>query len=602
MKSLSIRGLIAPLALGLAVLAAPAAAYAQGINEIQPAGDTVTGRIESSGDVVRIPYTLVEGTSFSLQAKIDKGSTLFLDLNMLGVDREDDTAGNALFKVAKKGNKAVLKKHFIEETGLRYLEVRGANGSTGAFSVKFKVKVPTKLNADATASEGGEVVAFTFTVPGNAVGAFVAKKGKKSTAIPAFDDLVGPDEESIFVDAIEGKSGFKATNVPLNLPGDYTLTVTASEAGSVAVKGKWKVSKPVKRVVDASQIVVLPILTGISPEGGENSGAVEVDLQGSFLQQGAFVRFVKVPTVVTVPAVSITVDDDGAAFFVNLIPFTAGQYDVEVENPDGGRSVLEDAFEVVNAQALPTSLVPAFGPDNAVVRVSVQGSFLSSGATLELRKDAETIVGAGVSGGGGSMSVDFDLRGRPLGLWDLAVINPLADEGLLVDAFTITNAPPVLQSMVPDRNLGNPVVNSVITGTDIEDGATVRLERTDEDPLNGTNVNRVSDMEIRATFDTVEAPVGRWSVIVQNPDGQEGQLDDVFRTSGPVGDPVQSLTATGTADGPVAVAYNPDREEYGVAWVDINTAGTSYTIYARRLDSEGAALGSSVSISGSAST
>jgi hypothetical protein len=72
------------------------------------------------------------------------------------------------------------------------------------------------------------------------------------------------------------------------------------------------------------------------------------------------------------------------------------------------------------------------------------------------------------------------------------------------------------------------VDGAVITGADFMDGATVELRKDPEPPVSGLNVVWNSSSEITCDFDLTNVDSGAWDVVVINPGGAEGVLEDGF--------------------------------------------------------------------------
>jgi hypothetical protein len=57
------------------------------------------------------------------------------------------------------------------------------------------------------------------------------------------------------------------------------------------------------------------------------------------------------------------------------------------------------------------------------------------------------------------------------------------------------------------------------------------LRMEGQEDIEATNVSVESPTRISATFDIAGVQVGRWDVVVRNPDGQEGVLEEGFEAS-----------------------------------------------------------------------
>lgn len=78
-------------------------------------------------------------------------------------------------------------------------------------------------------------------------------------------------------------------------------------------------------------------------------------------------------------------------------------------------------------------------------------------------------------------------------------------------------------------NMG--LLNTVITGSNFLDGARVMLRKEGQDDIEANVATVESSTRISATFDIAGVQVGKWDVVVRNPDGQEAVLEEGFEAS-----------------------------------------------------------------------
>jgi len=595
---------VAGLAASVAFALSSPPAAAQEVHAVQVGGDAVVGVVSDAADVDRIPFNAVEGALLSVTLKAAKGSALHPRLVVLGPDRREDAAATAALLVSPKGNQVALKSYPVPSTGLRWLEVRSADGSAGGWSLATKVKNPRGAAAAPTAAGDGATLSVRFVCPGNSVGTIVAKAAKGSGAVPAFVALREPDGDTVLVDPplVKGAS-FTLKGVTLGPAGEYELLVSSPSgaAGPFTVSAKWKTGKLQRRTLDESQVITDPVVTDLDPVSGDPSQVIAATVIVDFAAPGARVVFRKPPSTVTVPASQVTVGESSLSFAQNLASFARGVYDVSVENPDGGSGKIDDAFEVFASPAYPASIDPGYGYDDQVVPTTIMGSFFVSGVIVSLVRGGETIPGTGVLGAGSQVSATFDLRGHTVGAWDLVMANPDAAVATLPAAFDLRNAPPSLFSISPNRNVDGPVTACALDGANFDPGATARLERSGETSVQGTGVVVAPD-RVTATFDLTGKAFGGWDAVVRNADGPEARLAGGFRVVGPVAAASKSLGITNSADAPPAVCWNSTRSEYLVGWLDVDSGGTNFEVKAQRLDSAGAPVGSTVSVSAAASS
>lgn len=582
----------------LLLLVAPAA-LAQSVHEIQAGGDTVTGTISDAADVDRVPFRLPKGAVVTLSVKADKGGLLHPAVVLLGTDREPDTAAAAAFVTASKGNAVTLKSFAVASSGLRWLEIRGADGTTGNWTLAMKVKLPKK--AAGTGTTAGGAGAFPFVNPGGATATLAVSAGKGSAALPEFQRLENPDGAPVLADLVNPTTkGFVIAGILLGPSGDWTLRFTTDADGTFVAKASFKIPKPFKRTLVESQVITDPVLVAVDPSSADIAQTLTVTLEVDFAEPGAIVTFRRSPTVVTLTGTQLVHGPGTIASLLIVGSFVKGSYGVDVVNADGGKDSLENAFTVNNAPARPTAVIPTWGHDDEEVTLTITGTFLLSGATARLVRGAETIPGTGLGGSSSLLTGQFDLRGRTQGLWDLEVTNPDTTAATLSSAFEIRNAPPGVTAFSPGSDRSGSAFTGVVTGAEFEATPTALLRRTGEADIAASSVTFVNGSLVRADFDTTGADPGARDLVVTNPDGQAGTLAEAFWVGGVAGPPVTSFTRSFDMDGPPALVWNPSRNEFAVAWVE--TYSGNYDVYVRRLDAQGRPVGAVASVSPSASS
>ena len=89
--------------------------------------------------------------------------------------------------------------------------------------------------------------------------------------------------------------------------------------------------------------------------------------------------------------------------------------------------------------------------------------------------------------------------------------------------------PPTVTSITPKTGVkGWPVTITDLAGTHFQTGATVKLEQPSSSTvIDATNVNVESDTKITCKF-TLSGPLGKYDVVVKNPDDQEVKLVNGF--------------------------------------------------------------------------
>jgi len=568
------------------------------VRAIRPNGDTVVGVIDMASDMDRIPFRAVPGARLAFTVEATKGSALLPSVVFLGADRREDLAATAAMKATKGGRAVSLRDFLCDAFGLRYLEIRGAGGTTGGWTLRMQVKSP-KSASGAGELAGGATAEFRFTAPGSAEGTITVKADRGSAARPSFAGLEGPDGAPILVDQLrQGASGFTALHVRLDLPGEYVFRVSspAGAAGGFRVSARWKEHRLPSRTLDEATVVADPVITSLEPAGGITSESFQATLEADFAMPSASVVFRSGGSRITIPPAAVAVAGTTVSFWVDLVGFQAVTYDVSLVNPDGGAGLLPRSFAVGNTQAAPVSVEPAFGYDNETARVTVSGSWLLASSTVQLVRGGAVIPGTSVTGNASAIAVSFDLYGRARGAWDLSVQNAGTGAATLAAAFEVRKPLPVVTFVGPSHNFGGFVVIAGISGQRFEPGSSVFLRRGGE-TIDATDVLVTGFTSITATFDTTGATPGAWDVVVRLPDGPEGFLPGGFRVGGPVAAASAVLAANDLADGPPTVLRNPDRGEYLLAWIESDAGESYWRVKAIRMADDGSALGGAVVVS-----
>ncbi len=97
-----------------------------------------------------------------------------------------------------------------------------------------------------------------------------------------------------------------------------------------------------------------------------------------------------------------------------------------------------------------------------------------------------------------------------------------------------TGPAPTVSGIAPGSGLNTGTVGITdLSGTGFAEGATVKLTKTGQPDIAGTDVAVVSTSQITCSFDLSGAAAGEWNVVVTNPDGQSGTLADGFAVQSP---------------------------------------------------------------------
>ena len=94
----------------------------------------------------------------------------------------------------------------------------------------------------------------------------------------------------------------------------------------------------------------------------------------------------------------------------------------------------------------------------------------------------------------------------------------------------ISNDASTITSITPASGSNNGVTNITnLAGTNFLTGATVKLTKTGQTDITGSNVTVVSATKITCSFDLTNKTAGNWNVVVTNTDGQSSTLSNGFQ-------------------------------------------------------------------------
>jgi outer membrane protein OmpA-like peptidoglycan-associated protein len=203
-----------------------------------------------------------------------------------------------------------------------------------------------------------------------------------------------------------------------------------------------------------------------------------------------------------------------------------------------------------------SSISPDIGLNNQVVSVTLTGDKFDKAATVKLAKTGEPeIIASDVQMiSKTEIKCSFNLKGGTVGPWDVVVANQDTyskkdKESRLRNGFTIENPallpngflvmgeptapllPPkklTVDSITPNKGFNNGFVLTDITGTNFDEKASVKLRGANQLEIPGLNIKESDSSKINCFFEIASQPVGRYDVVVTNPDGEKATLAGAF--------------------------------------------------------------------------
>jgi PKD repeat protein len=309
-------------------------------------------------------------------------------------------------------------------------------------------------------------------------------------------------------------------------------------------------------------VVAVPVsaalgLNGITPATGINNGTVFItNLSGTDFPMDATVVLNRTGNS-DIPGMYVTVASPTritCLFDINTAQ--AGLWNVIVNDPYNATSAsLPNGFTITNPPPYLYGIVPGSGINTGNVNVAISGANFLSPAVNLTNSSYGNIVATNLGGNSSTITCTFGLNGKTEGLYDLVVTNNDGQTVTLPNAFRVTYPPPVITNITPSSAVNNGVVGITdLAGSNFMNGATVTLVKANESPIATINGPIVQPNKILCFFDLTGQPVGKWDVVVNNPDGQDGTLNNAFTIFYPQAPVVTGISpATGVNDASIVI-------------------------------------------------
>ncbi|HXW99386.1 MAG TPA: hypothetical protein VEI51_06665, partial [Methanomicrobiales archaeon] len=279
-----------------------------------------------------------------------------------------------------------------------------------------------------------------------------------------------------------------------------------------------------------TNVPAAPTVTGVAPATGINTGLVTITaLSGTGFNPQPMVNLTRTGQA-NVTATNVTVvSPTKLTCTINLNGTLPGSWDVTVTNPGGGSATLPSGFAVTAPAPTVGSITPTSGYNTGLISISsIGGTGFASGATVKIVNVTAGLQVAAtnvtVNPSGKSIACTFNLVGAQAGKWNVTVTNPDTQSGTLVDGFTVFPRYPTVTNVIPNSSENSGEVAVTLTGSLFANGATVRLEKAGETPIDATNVSVNSETNITCSFDLKAVADGSWTLDVINPGNQGNNI------------------------------------------------------------------------------
>ncbi|HEY3244158.1 MAG TPA: hypothetical protein VGM03_12500, partial [Phycisphaerae bacterium] len=191
-----------------------------------------------------------------------------------------------------------------------------------------------------------------------------------------------------------------------------------------------------------------PTITSISPNSGANNGPINItDLHGSNFVDGPTADSTVQLTRVGQSPISGTnlsiVSSSQISCTFDITAALPGMWNVVVNDPNGGTATLINGFNVI---AGPPPTVFFIDPNSATNCGPLTGAtifgfnFFTVGTTqAKLTRTGQSDINGTnvVVQNSNTITADFNLTGAAAGMWNVVVINPDLQQGMLADALTV---------------------------------------------------------------------------------------------------------------------------------------------------------------------
>ena len=190
---------------------------------------------------------------------------------------------------------------------------------------------------------------------------------------------------------------------------------------------------------------------------------------------------------------------------------------------------------------------PDYGTAGTAISITaLTGTNFQSGATVTLMKvDNPNITATNVNvQSSTSMTCTFTPPSNATaGAWDVVITNPDGQYVTYANIFSIRGSPNPTSTTEPDGGVGitrivpnfgyaQNIRDYVITGSNFQNGATVKLTRSSRADIVASPVVLRSSTEMQCFFNIPTDSRGSWNVVVTNTDGTTGTLSNGFDVRG----------------------------------------------------------------------
>jgi hypothetical protein len=241
-----------------------------------------------------------------------------------------------------------------------------------------------------------------------------------------------------------------------------TLTVTAY---GTSLDNTFYSEGPAEAAAEQSASSAAPIITSITPSTGINTGTVHINaLTGNHFQLYTRVMLTKTNQLSITAAniwVNATMTRTQIQCDLDLTGAMTGTWNVVVTNPDSQTASLLDGFTVIPPAPMVSGITPSASANTGTVHITnLAGNYFQPGAIAYLTKSDQTPITATNTNvmSATKITCDFDVAGAAIGTWNVMVINPDTQSGMLTNGFEVRSStqyvylPVILKPVPPPPN------------------------------------------------------------------------------------------------------------------------------------------------------
>lgn len=278
----------------------------------------------------------------------------------------------------------------------------------------------------------------------------------------------------------------------------------------------------------------IPSLNSVSPDQGTNKGSINITINGAKFHKSVGVKLTK-PGEPDIIATNIRlISKNQITCTLDLTGKATGNWDLIIYNVGSITKKEKMAsppgtFTIVASAPIVTAIIPKMGLKNTLVSVSINGDNFKDGLKVFLSApELNEITGTNIKViSETQISCDLDLNGATPGVYDVKVVNPDGQLGILSNAFAVDSQSPVIKMIIPNRGTNDGPVTVTLSGDYFDEKASTKLTKSGKE-IAGFQTSVTSGSNLSSTFDLTEQEAGVYDVIVSNPDGKTGILAGGF--------------------------------------------------------------------------